>query len=79
MSADKRDLNVSLWSSTEGKDSNSLTDRDSIVLKYLMISYLLYSAECLTLTVKLLIFYILMNILSSKSVERHCIYEESEY
>ena len=79
MSADKKDLNVSLWGSTEDKDSNSLADRNRIVLKYLIMLYLLYSAECLIFAVKLLIFCILMNVFSSKLIERHCIYEESKY
>ena len=79
MSADKRGLNVLLWGSTEDKGSNSLADRNRVILKHLMMLYLLYSTECLTLTVKLLIFYILMNILSSKLIKRYCIYEKSEY
>ena len=79
MSADRKGLNVSLWGSTEDKDSNSLTDRDRVILKYLMMFYLLYSAECLTLTVKLLIFCVLINVPSSKLIKRYCIYEESEY
>ena len=79
MSVNKRGLNVLLWDSTEDKDSNSLTDRDRVILKCLIAFYLLYSTECLTLIVKLLIFCVLMNVLSSKSVKRHYIYEESEY
>ena len=79
MSADRKGLNISLWDSAKGKNSNSLTDRNRIALKYLMTPYLLYSTECLTFTVKLLIFCILMNISSSKSVKRYCIHKESEY
>ena len=78
MSVDKRGLNILLWGSTEDKGSNSLTDRDRVILKYLIVLYLLYSIECFIFAVKLLIFCILMNILSSKSVKRYCIYKESE-
>ena len=79
MSVDRKGFNILLSGSTEDKDSNSLTDRDKIMLKHLIVSYLLYSTECLILAVKLLIFCILMNVSSSKSVKRHCIYKEFKY
>ena len=44
-----------------------------------MASYLLYSAECFILAVKSLIFCVLMNVPSSKSIKRHYIHEESGY
>ena len=77
MPAGGRGLDVSSWGSAEGKDSDSLADRNRIVLKRPMTSYLLYSAECLVFTVKLLIFCVLMDVPSSKSIERHRIREES--
>ena len=79
MPADRKGLNISLWDSTEDKDSNSLTDRNRVILKYLMMFYLLYSAECLILAVKSLIFCVLMDVPPSKLIKRHHICEESEY